>query len=346
MSAEQGVSFIVPVHNGEAWLQEVLDAILAQGDGRPLEILAVDDGSTDGSPAILARYAEAGQLRVLHGPRRGAAAASNLGLRQARYPLVCQVDQDVVLQPGWMEHLLDALAQEGVAAAQGYYVTDPRGSVWARVMGYDLELRYSKIRAAYMDHVCTGNTAYRAAALQQVGLFDETLGYGYDNDMSYRLGAAGYRLAFVRQARSIHRWRQGLWSYLRQQYGVGYGRLDLVHKHRGPRVKGDDVSGLRMILHVPAMLLCLFLLAVALATAALGGPAHLPVALGGGLLGLLALDRLVAGVEALLRFRKLSCLAMVPAHLLRDLVWVLALMVWLVRRLDGRPPRPSDSMLR
>ncbi len=82
-----------------------------------------------------------------------------------------------------------------------------------------------------VDHVCTGNTVYRAEALARVGLLDESLGYGYDNDLSYRLGAAGYALAFCRDARSRHRWREGLAGYLTQQYGFGYGRLDVVAAH-------------------------------------------------------------------------------------------------------------------
>ena len=55
------------------------------------------------------------------------------------------------------------------------------------MMGRDLEQRYRRIRGDEVDHVCTGNTAYRASALHQVGLLDETLGYGSDNDLSYRL---------------------------------------------------------------------------------------------------------------------------------------------------------------
>ena len=58
-----------------------------------------------------------------------------------------------------------------------------------RAMGLDLEQRYGAITDAYLNHVCTGNSVYRAAALHQVGLFDETFGNGYDNDMSYRLQA-------------------------------------------------------------------------------------------------------------------------------------------------------------
>ena len=79
------MSFVVPVHNGAPTLARALDAIIAQRDGRPMEILAVDDRSTDGSATILARYAARG-VTVLVGPGRGAAAAINLGVRRAGTP--------------------------------------------------------------------------------------------------------------------------------------------------------------------------------------------------------------------------------------------------------------------
>ncbi len=331
-----GVSFIIPVHNGARTLEDALEGVYRQADGRPVEIIAIDDGSSDGSLEILQRHAAEGSLELVHGERRGAAAASNLGIARARHPVVCQVDQDVVLEPGWMRTLLEALGEPGVAAAQGYYQADRSASLLARVMAYDLELRYSAIRRRFVDHVCTGNTAYLAEALEQVGPFDETMGYGYDNDMSYRLGAAGYRLAFCKEARSTHRWRDGLWAYLKQQYGVGYGRLDLVDKHRGRRVTGDDVSGLRMILHVPLTLLALGALALPPA-----GPL-----ISGGVLVTLAADRAVAGVQAFARFGDPACMMFMPAHLARDLAWAWATVVWAGRRLLGRGRRPADSMLR
>ena len=49
----EGVSFVVPVHNGAAWIRETLGAIRAQDDGRPTEIIVVDDHSDDGSSEIL-----------------------------------------------------------------------------------------------------------------------------------------------------------------------------------------------------------------------------------------------------------------------------------------------------
>ena len=61
---DSGVTFIVPAHNGERWLDEVFESISAQRDGRPFEVIAVDDGSADGSPGILARLAAEGQMHA------------------------------------------------------------------------------------------------------------------------------------------------------------------------------------------------------------------------------------------------------------------------------------------
>ena len=111
-----GVSFVVPVHNGAAWLRRTLAAILAQADGRPMEVIVVDDRSEDGSAALLRRLALEWPLRILDGEGRGAAAAINTGVRAARFPIVCQVDQDVQLKPGWMPRLVPG-SLRAVAAA-------------------------------------------------------------------------------------------------------------------------------------------------------------------------------------------------------------------------------------
>ena len=103
----EGVSFVVPVHNGAAWVRETLEAILSQADGRPMEVIVVDDRSRDGSSAILRQLAGEWPLRIVAGEGRGAAAAINTGVRAARFPIICQVDQDVVLRPGWMRMLAE-----------------------------------------------------------------------------------------------------------------------------------------------------------------------------------------------------------------------------------------------
>ena len=345
MTERPGVSFIVPVHNGRRWVPRVIDAILAQRDGRPFEILVVDDGSTDGSGRWLRNGADSTHLTLVAGPRRGAAAAVNAGIREARYPILCQIDQDVIVQAGWLQELLTALEDPDVAAAQGRYVPASDSGFWARAMGRDLEWRYARIRGRSTDHVCTGNTAYRASALHAVGLLDEAMGYGYDNDLSYRLTKAGYRLAFCRDAVSIHCWRDHTAGYVRQQFGVGYGRLDILRRHPS-RVRGDAVSNGLMMAHAPLTLIALALLAAS-GLAAIGGtsvPGLAPLA--AGILALLAAERLAAGVTAWRLTHDPVALAFPLAHLVRNIAWAAAIVVWSARLIAHRSHLPAHSMPR
>ena len=338
-----GVSFIVPVHNGERWLEEVLISILDQRDGRPFEVIVVDDGSTDRSRDVLATWAARGAIRLLRSTSRGAAAALNLGIRKARHPIVCLVDQDVVLQPGWLGALLGEFGAPHVAAVQGYYLTDRRAPLLARVMGLDIEQRYARIGAGPTSHVCTGNSAYRLEALHNAGLFDEGFGYGLDNDMSYRLARAGYELRFCPAANSVHRWRETLGSYLRQQYGLGYGRLDVVARHPH-QLTGDAVSPPVMMAHAPLMLGALGAGVAALVLRGVGQPWHPAAWICAAVIAFLALERLLAGMRATIRHRDPAGLCFMPVHLLRDLAWALAIVVWTARRLARRARHPSHSM--
>jgi cellulose synthase/poly-beta-1,6-N-acetylglucosamine synthase-like glycosyltransferase len=325
-----GVSFVVPVHNGASCIAATLASIAAQADGRPMEIIAVDDASRDGSSALLQSLAQVYPLTIVTGPGKGAAAAVNAGIVLAAHPIICQVDQDVVLEPGWMARLVAALEDPAVAAAQGCYTTDRTGSFFSRVMALDLEQRYSRL-GRDSNHVCTGNTAYRANALRAVGLLDESLGYGYDNDLSYRLQAAGYRLAFRRDARSRHRWREGVAGYVAQQYGFGYGRLDVVARHPA-RLAGDAVSPIAMMAHPVVMGAALLLLA----TGAIGA--------GLALLVLLAVERAAAGVRAWKMFGDPAALSFPLVHLIRDAAWIAAIVTWGTRRMLRRPIKPEHSM--
>jgi GT2 family glycosyltransferase len=333
------VTFLIPVLNGERTLSACLEAVLANLRGREAEIIVVDDGSTDGSCALLQRFEQEHRIRLLRGKGQGAACALNLGLAAASHEWLCQVDQDVVLEPSWLEHMLEVLTSDPrIAAVQGYYEAR-RSQPWlARLNGLDLEERYARIRDDVLDHVCTGNAAYRTHALRSLGGFDESLGYGYDNDLSYRLVAAGHSLRFCRKARSVHHWRSTLKGYLSQQYGVGYGRLDLVAKHP-KRVTGDRVSSLRMMLHPPVTLAILGLAVVGAAF-----PASSAWALACALLTCVCAERAVAGVTAAIRSKDGVALLFPVVHLLRNLAWVTAVVRWMVRRGLGFKPKPEHSM--
>jgi glycosyltransferase involved in cell wall biosynthesis len=90
------ISCIVPVYNGERYLREALDSILAQ-TYRPLEVIVADDGSTDQTAALVTGYGD--PVRYLFQPNQGPAAARNLGLRAAQGEFVAFLDADDVWHP-------------------------------------------------------------------------------------------------------------------------------------------------------------------------------------------------------------------------------------------------------
>ena len=90
------ISCIVPVFNGERYLREAVDSILAQ-TYRPLEIVVADDGSSDDTLAVVARYGK--HVRYLSQPNSGPAAARNFGLRAALGDFVAFLDADDLWHP-------------------------------------------------------------------------------------------------------------------------------------------------------------------------------------------------------------------------------------------------------
>lgn len=126
--------------------------------------------------------------------------------------------------------------------------------------GYNLEYRQSKIAGQSVDQLSTCNTIYRSAALKDAGLFDTGFHYGQDNDLSYRMIKAGYKLLLLRDAFCLHHWPQTLKGFFMQRFNGAVGRMCLLQKHPG-RWKGDKVSNLEYFLELPlGALVILFLL--------------------------------------------------------------------------------------
>ena len=121
MNQEPLVSVIVPVYNVEAFLDQCLESILAQSY-RNMEILVVDDGSTDNSGNMCDRWAERDErIRVIHQPNGGLSAARNTALDVMTGQLVTMVDSDDVLHPDFIATLLDTMRQHDADIAVGSY---------------------------------------------------------------------------------------------------------------------------------------------------------------------------------------------------------------------------------
>ena len=106
------VSIIVPVYNTAQYLPGCLDSILAQ-TYEDYELLLVDDGSTDDSPAICDVYAAKDErIRVFHRQNGGVSAARNLAVEQAKGDWICYVDSDDEVKPDYLKVMVEAICSE------------------------------------------------------------------------------------------------------------------------------------------------------------------------------------------------------------------------------------------
>lgn len=111
------ISVIIPVYNVAGYLPQCVDSVLGQ-DHRDLEVILIDDGSTDDSGAICDRYAaEDDRVKVIHQTNAGAAAAKNAGLRIATGEFLSFVDSDDYLEPNVYGYMLASLKESGADAA-------------------------------------------------------------------------------------------------------------------------------------------------------------------------------------------------------------------------------------
>jgi glycosyltransferase involved in cell wall biosynthesis len=119
MSQEPLISVLVPAYNAEAFLEQCLESIVAQ-TYRHLEIIVVDDGSTDGTATISDRWAERDdRIRVIHQPNGGLSAARNTALDIMSGKYVAMVDSDDVIHTEFAATLLQAIEAHHASMAVG-----------------------------------------------------------------------------------------------------------------------------------------------------------------------------------------------------------------------------------
>jgi len=166
------IAVITPVRNGMPYLRDAIECVLAQKYAA-VEMVVVDDGSTDGSGAF-ARGT--GSCRVLETPDIGPAGARNAGIRASKSDLLLFLDADDLLGPFALQSSVEALVSAPDAGfAQGCiqnFTTRPDGSIHLSTRPY----RFINL----------GSGLWRRSVIEKVGLFDELLWLGEDQDFFMR----------------------------------------------------------------------------------------------------------------------------------------------------------------
>jgi glycosyltransferase involved in cell wall biosynthesis len=182
---------VIPVFNGAGCVAEAVASVLAQ-DHRPLQVIVVDDGSTDGTAAVVAALG-APEVELVRQPNRGHGAAKNAGLARAGGAYVAFLDADDVWLPRKLTAQLDHLEAH---PDLGFTVCGMRTAVTAEAAAGLSPRQLERLTAPAPAWLPSGLVA-RRSVFDVVGGFDETLRHGNDTDWFARARAAGVASAVV-----------------------------------------------------------------------------------------------------------------------------------------------------
>jgi len=198
------VSLVMAVRNGERFLRESIQSVLAQSF-RGFELLIVDDASTDRTRAIIDSYHDRRIRVITNETQRGLSASLNRGIGAARGRYIARLDADDVAEPERLAAQVELLEQRPEIALAGswYTIVDEQGREIARraVPCDHHEIRWM---LGFCNAFAHSAVMIRKSALDEVGLYDESLTYAMDYDLWLRIAA---RMRVANLGRYLVRWR-------------------------------------------------------------------------------------------------------------------------------------------
>jgi len=235
LSHTPSVSIVVPAYNEALGIVQNVRSLSASVYAGDLEIIVVDDGSTDGTGELV-RSLALKDVRVVTQTNEGKAAALNHGIRLSTGEIIVTVDGDTLFEPRTLTQLVQRFRESSVGAVSGNTKVGNRGSLIGRwqhieyVMGFNLDRRmYEMIGATPTVPGAVG--AFRRQALADIGgISGATL--AEDTDITLDIARAGWNVVYEERARAWTEAPASLRALYRQRERWAYGTIQSAWKHR------------------------------------------------------------------------------------------------------------------
>ncbi|KOU70976.1 bi-functional transferase/deacetylase [Streptomyces sp. MMG1533] len=336
------VSVLVPAYNEAKCIESTVRSLMASD--HPIEIIVVDDGSSDGTARIVENLNLPG-VRVVRQLNAGKPAALNRGVANARHDLVVMMDGDTVFEPTTVRELVQPFGDPRVGAVAGNAKVGNKDTLigaWQHieyVMGFNLDRRMYDVLQC-MPTIPGAVGAFRRTALERVGgMSDDTL--AEDTDITMAIHRDGWRVVYAENARA---WTeapesvQQLWS---QRYRWSYGTMQAIWKHRralfdrGPSGRFGRVGLPLVSLFMVLAPLLAPLIDVFLVYGLVFGPTGKTIL---AWFGVLAIQAACATYAFILDRERLTPLISLPLQqiLYRQLMYVVLLQSWITALTGGR----------
>lgn len=237
------VTVVIPARNAADTIGEQLEAVRSQTTRRIVEVVVVDNGSTDDTPTVVA--SSPGTRLVDGSTCSGAAAVRNLGARVGAAPVLLFCDADDVVCDGWIDALCDSIEEEQLDVAAGVLRLDGLNDP-DLLASRDVRERP---RWHGIEYGLGCNLAVTRAAFDALGGFSEDFpgAAGEDVDLFVRAHLQGMRFAVVDGAVVEYRLRRSVRGLLRQQYRYGVANVTLRRRHGNALRLGRSWGGFRQL---------------------------------------------------------------------------------------------------
>lgn len=236
------VSVIVPTYNRAGILRRCLEALTSQDYPGRLEIIVVDDGSTDETRQVVEEFARRNGVRYIQQANRGPAAARNRGIAAADGEIIAFTDDDCLPPRDWVRRLVQGYLEHPEVVGVGGRLEPPAEQRDNPLAQYEWSVGREVYDAGETEVIggfdCpaggTNNMSYRRQVLEEVGGFDESFPYaaGEDADLKRRICQRGVRLLYV-PVPVVHLQPYTWAAFRRQQYTRGRGAVHFERKHQG-----------------------------------------------------------------------------------------------------------------
>ncbi len=217
MNDQKKISIVIPNYNGEIYLRDCLESVRRQEGADPV-VIVVDNGSTDGSVALLEKeYPEVRLIRF--DTNTGFCGAVNAGIKASDgMDYVILLNNDTVIDPHFTRALSDAMtldekifsAQAKMLSMRDHSIMDDAGNYYCALGWAFARGKGKKDRPAYNEKKeifssCAGAAIYRKSVLDEIGLFDENhFAYLEDTDIGWRAKIYGYKNIYAPSAVVYH----------------------------------------------------------------------------------------------------------------------------------------------
>lgn len=229
------ISVVLCTRNGAAHIAHQLAALASQVGPPSWELVVVDNGSTDGTAAIVTGWSERLPLRLVPAPEaRGLAAARNVGVAVSTAPLLAFCDDDDVVDPAWLATLATELAEHPlVASRMEYDLLNDAAALRGRA-----RFQSNSIETLFGAPVCNSAIGVTRSLWDAAGGNDESMrGAGEDFDFALRVAAYSGTVPKLSSAVYHYRQRSASRDSLRQAFRYGQSHVAVYIRHRDRMIR-------------------------------------------------------------------------------------------------------------